>query len=62
MSVEAFGDPTVTSTVRNRLDTQEARAVITCIIRYHIDPNKKAEFEQSFLKLASVPHSPLVRP
>ncbi len=46
MGVEAFGDHAMTSTVRNRPDTKEARAVITCIIRYHIDPNKKAGFEQ----------------
>jgi len=32
--------------VRVRLAQQWNEAMITCIIRYHIDPTKKAQFEQ----------------
>ena len=45
---------------------------ITCFIRYEIDPTKREEFEQKerfllredrlFLRLASAPHAPMVRP
>jgi hypothetical protein len=46
MGVEAFGSFAMTSTDRKWPDNEETCAVITCIIRYHIDPNKKAAFEQ----------------